>query len=132
MRGQELLNQTRLLRLGIFLALGLWMVMPVRLVAAEQTTVRVLVQDAATGNPIYQAHLTLKYRKPGGFLRRAQVISYSAKTDNKGRCEFPYVPMGEITLMVTASDHESFGKMIDIRKDNQLINVKLRKPRPQL
>jgi hypothetical protein len=122
------------LGMGIALALGAWiaLVSAGRCMAAEQTTVHVLVKDAVTGDPIYQAHLTLQFRKPGGFLRRSSVISYTSKTDKMGRGMFPFVPMGEITLMVTAPDHESFGKIFKVSKANQLIEVQLRKPKPQL
>lgn len=132
MRGQKQLKAHRLLGLGVFLALSVGAAMPARLMAAQQTTVQVLVKDAKTGDPIYQAHLTLRFRKPGGFLRSPGIISYTAKTDKNGRGSFPFVPMGEITLMITAPDHESFGKIFEIKKNDQLIEVQLRKPRPQL
>jgi Carboxypeptidase regulatory-like domain len=131
-RGQKQLKQRKLLGLGVFLALSVWMVIPGRVTAAQQTTVQVLVKDATTGDPVYQAHLTLKFRKHGGLLRRSEIVSYTAKTDKKGRCRFPLVPMGEITLMVTAPGHDTFGKLFEINKDLQVIEIKLKKPKPQL
>jgi len=131
-RGQKQLKPRKLLGLGAFLALGMWMVMPGGLRAAQQTTVQVLVKDATTGDPIYQAHLTLKFRKHGGLLRRSEIVSYTAKTDKKGRCGFPFVPMGKITLMATAPGHDTFGKIFEINKDRQVIEIQLRKPKPQL
>lgn len=121
-----------MLGLGLFLAFGFWMGMAGHLAAAEQTTVHIVVKDAKTGGPIYQAHLTLRFRQPGGFLKHSRVISYTGKSDKQGRCIFPVVNMGEITLMVTAPDHETFGKTFKVQKDNQLIEVKLRRPQPVL
>lgn len=135
MSERKLLRRRKLLGIGIAFALGAWIVLggAVRSSAAEQTTtVHVLVKDAVTGDPIYQAQLTLQFRKHGGFLRRASTISYTSKTDKKGRSIFPLVPMGKITLMVTAPDHETFGKIIKVSKANQLIEVQLRHPKPQL
>lgn len=115
--------------LGTIFVAAAAVAMPARLPAAEQmTTVHVQVNDAKTGDPIFQAHLTLRYRVPGAFMRRTKIISYTAKTDKNGKGQFPVVPRGTITLMVTAPDHNTFGKEFDITKDNQLIEVKLQKP----
>jgi len=115
--------------LGTIFVAAVALAMPPRLAAAEQmTTVHVQVNDAATGDPIFQAHLTLRYRVAGGFMRHTRIISYTAKTDKNGKGQFPVVPRGTITLMVTAPDHNTFGKEFEITKDNQLIEVKLQKP----
>lgn len=115
--------------LGTTFVAAVALAMPARLAAAKQmTTVHVQVNDAKTGDPIFQAHLTLRYRVPGAFMRRTKIISYTAKTDKNGKGQFPVVPRGTITLMVTAPDHNTFGKEFDITKDNQLIEVKLQKP----
>ncbi|HET7213190.1 MAG TPA: carboxypeptidase-like regulatory domain-containing protein [Terriglobia bacterium] len=121
-------NQSRLVRHGMILAAVVAVCLPINLAAARITTVHVQVNDAKTGEPIYQARLTLRYRQQGGFMRRSQIISYTAKTDKNGKSQFPVVPMGTITLMVTAPDHNTFGKEIDITQDNQLIKVELQKP----
>ncbi len=125
---QTLWKQSRLVRAGVILAAVLAICMPISLAAARMTTVRVQVNDAKSGEPIFQAHLTLRYEVQGGFMRRAKIISYTAKTDKSGKSQFPVVPMGTITLMVTAPDHNTFGKKFEITKDEQLINVKLQKP----
>jgi hypothetical protein len=125
---RKLWNQSRLARWGIMIAAVVAIGAPVRLAAAQMTTVRVQVNDAKTGEPIYQARLTLRYRVPGRFMRRTKIISYTGKTDKDGKSKFPVVPLGPITLMVTAPDHNTFGKEFDITKDNQLIEVKLQKP----
>ncbi|HVA01517.1 MAG TPA: hypothetical protein VMV34_07660 [Terriglobia bacterium] len=130
--GQKQVTRRRMLALGMFLAMGFCMGMAGRLAAAEQTTVQVVVKDAKTGGPIYQAHLTLEFRQHGGFLKPSKVVSYTGKSDKQGRCMFPVVTMGKVTLMVTAPDHETFGKTVEIKKDNQVIEVKLRRPQPVL
>lgn len=99
---------------------------------APVTTVHVQVTDAQTGKPIYQARLTLRFREPGRFMRHSKIISYSSKTDPKGKGIFPLVPMGTVVLMVTAPNHNTFGKEFQITKKNQLIEVKLQKPHPVL
>jgi hypothetical protein len=125
---RTLWKQGRLVRLGMMIAAVVAISVPVSVAAEQLTTVRVQVNDAKTGEPIYQAHLTLRYRVPGRFMRRTKIISYTAKTDKDGKSKFPVVPLGTITLMVTAPDHNTFGKEFDITKDNQLIEVKLQKP----
>jgi Prealbumin-like fold domain len=125
---QTLWKQSRLVRAGMILAAVVAFCMPASLAAAQMTTVHVQVNDAKTGEPIFQARLTLRYRVQGGFMRRSQIISYTAKTDKNGKTQFPVVPMGTITLMVTAPDHNTFGKEFEITKDKQLIKVELQKP----
>ena len=125
---QAIGKQSRLVRLAIIFAVVFVFGIPVKVAAARLTTVNIQVNDAKTGDPIYQAHLTLRYRVPGRFMRRTKIVSYTAKTDKDGKSKFPVVPLGAITLMVTAPDHNTFGKEFQITKDNQLIEVKLQKP----
>ncbi|MGH9327389.1 MAG: hypothetical protein ACRD2B_11995 [Terriglobia bacterium] len=92
------------------------------------TTLYVLVTDAKTSQPIFQAHLTLQFPNPDS--RTGKLISYSAKTDIRGKYKFSFIPMGEVFLVVTAQDHQSLGRRFQITQENQTIAVKLRKPQP--
>ncbi len=105
---------------------------PVRAADEESPTLTVRVIDAASKDPIFQARLTLEFVIPGGFMKKSQTISYSAKTDKKGEYKFTTVPQGKIRLFVTAPDHEAFGRSFKFTKDHQTISVKLRKPQPVL
>jgi hypothetical protein len=98
----------------------------------ERTTLNVVVKEAETGDPINQARLTLQFSEPRGVFKRSKKISYSAKTNMQGRCRFTHIPKGTILLMVTAEHRQSFGKEFELEKDNQVIEVKLRKPQPLL
>jgi hypothetical protein len=89
----------------------------------------VVVKEAESGDPISQARLTLTFHQPGK-LHRA--VSYSAKTNAQGRYRFTNIPEGTIRLLVTAEHHQSFGKEIELEEDNQVIEVKLKKPQPLL
>jgi hypothetical protein len=102
--------------------------------AAERTNVNVLVKDAASDQPIANAHLTLRFREPRGatpFLR-PKTFSFSAKTNPQGRYKFTNIPKGTIHLIVTAERHQTFGQDFELQQDNQLIEVKLKKPQPLL
>ena len=99
--------------------------------AADETSLRVVVKEAANDDPINQAHLTLQFKIPQKY-RQDKWISYSAKTDKKGQCLFHHITKGPIRLMVTADGHQSFGKEYTIEKDDPVIEVKLRKPQPQI
>lgn len=102
--------------------------------AQGQTTLTVVVTDAQSGQPINQARLTLEFTEPGNpsKLKRAKKLAYSAKTNVQGRYKFPTLPMGTIRLIVTAERHQSFSKEFDLEKENQVIEVKLKKPQPLL
>jgi Carboxypeptidase regulatory-like domain len=99
--------------------------------AGEETSLRVVVKDATNGEPIFQAQLTLQFQVPQKF-RQPKWISYSAKTNKKGEYTFRRVNKGPIRLMVTADDHQSYGKQLEIKKDDPTIEVKLRHPQPQV
>ena len=100
--------------------------------ADERTNVNVLVKDGETGQPIYQARITLQFRVNPGKLKRARTLSYSAKTNAQGRYKFTHIPKGTLRLLVTAERHQSFGKEFEVEEDNPLIEVTLRKPQPLL
>lgn len=96
-----------------------------------RTTVSILVKDAKTDEPIQNARLTLQFRDERKF-KRDKPISYSAKTNPQGRYKFTHIPKGTVRLLVTADHHQAFGQEFEIEQDNQVIEVKLRKPQPLL
>ena len=97
----------------------------------EYTNLNVLVKGAETDKPVFQARLTLQFRMPGK-MKRSKLTTYSAKTNNQGRYTFTNIPKGSIHLFVTADNHQSYGKELELEQDSQLIEVKLRKPQPIL
>lgn len=100
----------------------------------DRTSIYVVVKEAKTDEPIPNARLTLQFHEPGGVarLKRRKMISYSAKTNPQGRYKFTNIPKGTIRLLVTADHHQTLGEEFEIDKDNQVIEVKLRKPQPLL
>jgi hypothetical protein len=93
-----------------------------------EVSLTVEVKEADTGDPISQARLTLTFKQ--GRLHRP--VSYSAKTNAQGRYRFTNIPKETVRLLVTADRHQSFGKEFDLEEDNQVIEVKLKKPQPLL
>jgi len=98
----------------------------------ETTNMTVIVKESDTGQPIFQAHLTLQFTEPGGAARlgKAKKISYNAKTDSQGRYKFQGINKGAIVLTVTAPGRQSYGKELQLEKDNQVFEVLLKKPQP--
>jgi hypothetical protein len=99
--------------------------------ANEETSLKVVVTDAGDGQPIFQAQLTLQFQIPQKF-RQPKWIAYSAKTNKKGEYTFRRVNKGPMRLMVTAEGHQSYGKQFEVAKDDSTIEVKLRRPQPQI
>jgi len=126
------LNHRRL-RTGVLVGIAILLFCGVPKPAPQQTTsetsVNVVVKEADSGNPISQARLTLSFRQPG---RLHRTISYGAKTNPQGRYRFTNIPKGTIHLFVTAERHQSYGKEIELEEDDQVIEVKLKKPQPLL
>jgi len=98
------------------------------------TNLIVEVKDSETGEPISQARLTLEFEQPGGRGRFGvpKKLVYSAKTNAQGRYKFTDINKGTIHLVVTADRHQSFGKEYELEHDNQVIEVRLKKPQPLL
>ena len=92
-------------------------------------SVSVVVKEAESGDPINQARLTLTFQRPGKLHR---TVSYGAKTNPQGRYRFTNIPKGTVHLFVTADRHQSYGKEIELEADDQVIEVKLKKPQPLL
>ena len=100
----------------------------------EYINLNVLVTSAENDKPIFQARLTLQFRMPGSALKmkRSKLTTYSAKTNNQGRYTFTNIPKGSFHLFVTVENRQSYGKELELEQDNQLFEVKLRKPQPIL
>jgi hypothetical protein len=94
----------------------------------------VQVKDSETAEPISQARLTLQFEQPGGRgrFKVPKKLAYSAKTNAQGRYKFTNINKGTIYLLVTADGHQSFGKEYELEQDDQVIEVKLKKPQPLL
>jgi hypothetical protein len=120
-------------RFWIFVGAAILVLCPVSEPAQQQPTpefsITVVVKEADTGDPISQARLTLAFRQPGKLHRS---VSYGAKTNAQGRYRFTNIPKGTVHLFVTADRHQSYGKEIELEEDNQVIEVKLKKPQPLL
>jgi hypothetical protein len=100
----------------------------------DRTDIIVVVKDAETGQPISQARLTLQFREPGRKFKPKlpKQLSYSAKTNKQGRYRFTDIPKGTVRLIVTDEQHQSFGKDFDVSQDDQVLEVRLKKPQPLL
>jgi hypothetical protein len=100
----------------------------------DRTNVIVVVKEAENDEPIYQARLTLQFREAGSKLKlkRGKRYSFTAKTNAQGRYKFVDIPKGTIRLTVTADRHQSYGEELELVEDDQVIEVKLRKPQPLL
>jgi len=107
--------------------------LPLKAAEVSLTSVNVLVTDAETGQPIYQAHLTLQFEEQGRKVHiTPKIMSYSAKTNAQGRYRFVDIPKGTIHLLVTADRHQTANKEFQVDRDNPLFEVKLRKPQDQI
>lgn len=113
---------------------GLWLPTSGRADESELVSVNILVKDAGNDQPVSFARLTLQYQQEGSKikLKKGKTISLNAKTNLQGRYKFVNVPKGTVRLMVIADQRQTYGQEIQVEQDNQLIEVKLRKPQPLL
>jgi hypothetical protein len=119
---------------GIIYAGGLGLVVMPALAQeqpVERTNITIVVKEAGSGQPVANAQLTLQFREPRKY-RSDKPLAYSAKTNAQGRYRFQNIPKGTVRLMVTAEHHQSFGKDLEVTEENQVFEVKLKKPQPLL
>jgi Flp pilus assembly protein CpaB len=95
--------------------------------SAQTVNMIVVVKDAESGQPISQARITLQFPEKFG---KTKMISYNAKSDAQGRCKLQGITKGTVVLSVTADGHQTYGKELQLEKDNQVFEVKLKKPQP--
>jgi hypothetical protein len=95
----------------------------------EPTNVIVNVKEADTGDPVSQASVTLQFTEPVSF-GPGKKHTYNAKADAQGRCKLFGINKGTIVLSVTAAHHQTYGKELQLDHDNQVFEVKLKKPQP--
>ena len=100
--------------------------------STEATNMTVIVKEYDSGEPVSQAHITLQFFVPHGPMipRKGKRISYNAKTDMQGRCKLSGINKGPIVLTITADGHQSYGKELKLEKDDQVFEVRLKKPQP--
>lgn len=98
------------------------------------TNMTVIVKEYESSAPISQAHITLQFDEPHGptIPRKPKKIVYNAKTDLQGRYKFTGINKGPIVLMITASGRQSYGKELQLDKNNQVFEIRLKKPQPLL
>lgn len=120
----------RISRWGLLIALAVAFAASPRTSLARKhpplTDVTVLVTDAATQKPVFQAQLTLEFRDTRSW--RGKTMSLSAKTNTHGEYKFRFIPMEKVLLVVTAPNHQTFGKQFEITQPNQTIHAALKPP----
>ncbi|MGH9404796.1 MAG: hypothetical protein ACRD3D_03040 [Terriglobia bacterium] len=92
------------------------------------TSLTVVVIDAISHKPVFQARLTLQFRDPQSHIGRT--TAYNAKTDSRGRYKFLFIPMEAVFLTVTDPNHQSFGRQFEVTESDQVIHVSLNPPQP--
>jgi len=82
----------------------------------------------ATGKPVSNASVYVKYNESGGLFHREKLAEMSFKTNEDGSVKTPEVPQGKILIQVIAKGWHTFGKWYDIDTDGQTIEIKLDPP----
>ena len=96
----------------------------------EPTNLTVIVKEADTSEPISQARITLQFTVPSEHGGRGKKLVYNAKSDAQGRCKLTDINKGTILLTVTATGRQAYGKELQLEKDGQVFEVRLKKPQP--
>jgi hypothetical protein len=98
--------------------------------AAEQfSKITVVVVREASGKPVRNASVIFHQLDKDGKQKKNSTIQL--KTNDEGKAEYPTLEYGPTRVQVIAPGLRTFGEDIVIDKPEQLISVKLQKPKDQ-
>jgi hypothetical protein len=101
------------------------------LAASDFTKLEIRVTNEF-GRPIDRAAVTVRFKQGRHKIKMTKIQrSWDLRTTQEGVAKIPAIPKGEITIFVTAKNHQTFGQTLEIEEDEKLIEVVLKPPQPQ-
>ena len=85
-----------------------------------------------SGKPIDRAAVVVQF---GGRslkkLGKKAITHWETRTNQEGIARIPEIPQGKVRIQVIAKGYQTFGKMYQIKQDEETIEIKLNPPQPQ-
>jgi len=99
--------------------------------AADMTKLEIHVKNE-DGKPVDRAAVTVRFKKGINPIKMRKIQkAWELRTTQEGVAKIPQIPKGQITIFVTAKNHQTFGDTFDINEDERLIEVVLKPPQAQ-
>ncbi len=99
--------------------------------APETTNLTIRVVDQASGRPVTNASVYLRFQEKKALLfllHKHQKVELDLKTDNHGYTSFPGVPQGKLLIQVFKPSWQTFGEYYQIDQPKQTVLIKLHRP----
>ena len=101
------------------------------LLAADQTRLEIHVVNE-NGKPVDRAAVTVRFKQGRHKLKLTKIQrSWELRTTQAGIARIPTLPKGNITIFVTAKNHQTFGDTFEVEEDERTIQIVLKPPQAQ-
>ncbi len=112
----------------VLLTVALFLGLAVGAYAGEASNLSFLVVKADNGKPVRNAAVVLHPVEKDGKQSRG---GFELKTDPEGKTSFAGAPYGKLRVQVLARGFQTYGEDFEINQPEQLITIKLQRPRSQ-
>ena len=84
------------------------------------------------GKPVDRAAVTVRFKQGRHKIKLTKIQkSWELRTTQEGVAKIPQIPKGDITIFVTAKNHQTFGDTFTVEEDERTIEVVLKPPQAQ-
>jgi hypothetical protein len=113
---------------GLLLCLG-----ALALAAPPTSRVTIHVASAETGRPVELASVIVRLEKGRSPLKlyKKSITTWETRTNQEGSVTLPSIFQGTIRVQVIAPNFQTYGKRLEVDRDEQTIDVKLNPPQAQ-
>jgi hypothetical protein len=91
------------------------------------------VASAETGRPVELASVIVRLEKGRSPLKlyKKSITTWETRTNQEGSVTLPSIFQGTIRVQVIAPNFQTYGKRLEVDRDEQTIDVKLNPPQAQ-
>lgn len=85
------------------------------------------------GKPVDRAAVIVKFLEGHNLMKlgKRDVKQWELRTNQMGQVSLPSIPQGKIQVQVIAKGYQTYGGVIDIDKEDQLVPITLNPPQTQ-
>ena len=101
------------------------------MLAANTTRLEIHVVNE-NGKPVDRAAVTVRFKQGRNKIKLTKIQkAWELRTTQEGIAKIPKIPKGDITIYITAKNHQTFGQTFEVEEDDRIIEVVLKAPQAQ-
>ena len=103
--------------------------------AVTDTTKLKIVVKTQGGHPVDRAEVIVRWhanaKHPRAGFGRAVRTTFEMRSNQDGEASVPEIPQGSILIQVNAKGYQTYGKVFEIEKEEETIEITLNPPQQQ-